>query len=73
MKDPLYAPQGYDPNETIDLSFYKLAFFPPQGGAGTGGATNPSKVKELFEDPLADFDNIIFDDGIETGDILVTQ
>lgn len=71
MKDPLYPPQGYDPNEVFDIQFYKFAFFPPQGGATMGGATNPSKVKELFEDPLGDFDNIIFDDGIETGDILV--
>lgn len=72
MKDPLYPPQGFDPNQVFDLKFYKFAFFPPQGGEGMGGAV-PSVVKELFEDPVADFDNVIFDDGVETGDVLVIQ
>lgn len=72
MKDALWPPQGYDPNQIVDLSFNKFVSFPPEGGKGMGGAV-PTKVKELYEEVLGDFDNIIFDDGIETGDILVVQ
>lgn len=66
-------PQGFTPEQglTGNARSSTIRFLPPQGLSEQG--ISPGVDTELIEETVGVFDSVIYDDGVETGFVLVEE